>query len=98
MSLLSKSASQVLENWKVFASILLVIGIGIFIAQTFHAWYRLRHVKGPFLASFSKLWLLRAVSGGRMHLDFAEACQKYGMLDASPAGVLETVYILIKIY
>jgi hypothetical protein len=43
-------------------------------------WLRLRHFPGPPLAAWSKLWLLRKTSGGRFHLDTAEACEKYGKL------------------
>ncbi|KAK0654821.1 cytochrome P450 [Cercophora newfieldiana] len=42
---------------------LLPIGAGAFllyyVASSFAAWYRLRHIPGPFLASFSYLWLMR---------------------------------------
>lgn len=30
-----------------------------YLASSFSAWYRLRHIPGPFLASFSYLWLMR---------------------------------------
>lgn len=40
--------------------------------------YRLRHFKGPFVASLSRLWLTRCVAGGTMHLDFLDVNRKYG--------------------
>ncbi|RDA94984.1 hypothetical protein CP533_0162 [Ophiocordyceps camponoti-saundersi (nom. inval.)] len=46
--------------------------------STLRQYIRLRHVPGPRSAAFSKWWLLRALSGGRTHLDLYEACQKYG--------------------
>ncbi|PFH61477.1 hypothetical protein XA68_17308 [Ophiocordyceps unilateralis] len=46
--------------------------------STLRQYWRLRHVPGPRTAAFSKWWLLRAVAGGRTHLDLYEACQKYG--------------------
>ena len=78
MTLLSESLSQVLENWKLLVSTILVLIVILVGVQTFQAWYRLRHIKGPFLASFSKLWLIRTVSSGNMHWEFQRVCQKYG--------------------
>lgn len=48
--------------------------------STVRQYYRLRHIKGPLLACFSKLWLLKRVGGGRAHLDLYEVCEKYGKL------------------
>ncbi|KAH7348871.1 pisatin demethylase [Rhexocercosporidium sp. MPI-PUGE-AT-0058] len=62
------------------ASTLLILGLSLFVVRTLLAWNRLRHVKGPRLAGFSKLWLIRAVSGGNMHMEFANANQRYGSL------------------
>jgi len=43
-------------------------------------WYRLRHIPGPPSAAFSKFWLLRKTLARRLHLDLAEACEKYGIV------------------
>ncbi|KAL5331052.1 hypothetical protein ACEPPN_000581 [Leptodophora sp. 'Broadleaf-Isolate-01'] len=59
---------------------LLILGLSLLVVQSFLAWYRLRHVKGPPLAGFSKLWLIRAVSSGNMHWEFANANKRYGSL------------------
>lgn len=80
MILLSELLERGLKNCQPFASFLIVLSISLIIAQYFYTWYHLRHIKGPFLASLSKLWLIRKVSGGRMHLDFQEVCEKYGAL------------------
>ncbi|KAH8662539.1 cytochrome P450 [Xylariales sp. PMI_506] len=48
------------------------------ISSTIRQYYRLRHIKGPAIAGFSKWWLIRHVMGGRTHLDLYEVCQKYG--------------------
>jgi hypothetical protein len=88
MSFLSEVLNQVLGNWKLLVLLFLVLSTFLFVLQTFHAWYRLRHIKGPFLASFSKLWLIRAVSSGNMHWEFAKVCQKYGTLAACQTGVV----------
>lgn len=78
MSLLSVFLNHVLENWEPLAFIVLGLAFGLVGVQTFYGWYRLRYIKGPFLASFSKIWLIRAVSGGEMHWEFARVNQKYG--------------------
>ncbi|KLU85186.1 hypothetical protein MAPG_04216 [Magnaporthiopsis poae ATCC 64411] len=39
---------------------------------------RLRHIPGPWLASWTDFWLIRSQYGGRMNLDLDEACRKYG--------------------
>ena len=67
-----------MANWIAFVLISIA---GLFLFQTFRSWYRLRHFKGPFLATLSRIWLARHVAGGRMHLDFQEVNQKYGMFD-----------------
>ncbi|KAF4508881.1 hypothetical protein G6O67_005210 [Ophiocordyceps sinensis] len=46
--------------------------------STLRQYWRLRHIPGPSSAGFSKWWLVRAVGGGRTHLDLYEACQKHG--------------------
>jgi hypothetical protein len=70
---------KILGDWKQLLGFLSLLCAAAWLVQTFAAWYRLRHFKGPFPASISRLWLMRAVSGGRMHLDFWEANKKYGM-------------------
>jgi len=41
-------------------------------------WYRLRMFRGPWLASFSELWLFKAAYTGQMHREILAACEKYG--------------------
>lgn len=60
----------------------LVVGVGALVAyyiiSSIAAWHRLRHFKGPFLASFSYLWMARTALSGlawKIHLDNRE---KYG--------------------
>ena len=79
MDILSRGLRQTADNW---ISTILISLVGLFLLQTFRSWHRLRHFKGPFLASISPIWLVRHISGGRFHLDFMEVNQKYGMLDA----------------
>ena len=43
----------------------------------------LRQFKGPRTSGFSKLWLLKVMRSGRMHLSFTEANKKHGMPDVN---------------
>lgn len=58
---------------------LLLVALGLYLSvTTFLAWYRLRHFRGPVLASFSYLWLARAsISGKAMKIHMA-ARDRYG--------------------
>lgn len=78
MTVFSGLLAQLFGNWRLLASAFILLGVSLVGVQTFYAWYRLRHIKGPFLASFSKLWLIRTVSSGNMHWEYAKVCQKYG--------------------
>ncbi|KAI2463797.1 cytochrome P450 [Annulohypoxylon bovei var. microspora] len=50
-----------------------------YIVSAFSAWYRLRHIPGPFLASFSYLWMVKSILLGTLEKDFSEL-RKYGPL------------------
>ncbi|TVY75669.1 Cytochrome P450 monooxygenase [Lachnellula suecica] len=80
MTLQLASIGEITWDWKSLVSIALLFGASLGLVRTFHAWYRLRHIKGPFLASFSKLWLIRTVSSGNMHWECAKVCETYGSL------------------
>jgi hypothetical protein len=67
-------------DWKLYAQVLTTVFVGCVIIDYYSSWSKLKHIKGPFLAAHSKLWLLRTVSGGRMHEEFYQVCQKYGVL------------------
>lgn len=45
------------------------------------------HVKGPWLASVSSLWLFRSTIMGRTQVDCAKALAKYGM-----SGPVSSIY------
>lgn len=57
------SLSIFLNDVNLSSAQLLPLGAGAllfyYVASSFAAWYRLRHIPGPFLASFSYLWLMR---------------------------------------
>ena len=50
----------------------------VLLAYLFYSYWRLRHIPGPFLASFSKLWLLKWVIRGELHIGLLKACEQYG--------------------
>lgn len=78
MSVLSTYSGHSVGNWVILA---LVCLIGLYVIQIFRSWYRLRHFEGPLFASLSRLWLVRAVSAGTLHLDFQAVNRKYGMFN-----------------
>ncbi|KAI1657302.1 cytochrome P450 monooxygenase [Daldinia decipiens] len=49
------------------------------IITTIAAWYRLRHIPGPFLASLSHLWVAKSILFGTLEKDFV-GLAKYGTL------------------
>jgi hypothetical protein len=54
------------------------VAIATYVVSSIIAWRRLGEFKGPFLASFSYLWLIRASYSGRMAEVFAKTEAKYG--------------------
>jgi hypothetical protein len=77
MNVLSTYSRQPFGNWVILA----LVGLtGLYFIQTFRSWYRLRQFKGPLIANVSRLWLVRAISAGTLHLDFQGVNRKYGML------------------
>lgn len=45
--------------------LVVTIAISWFFISTFKAWYRLSHVPGPFIASFSSLWIVKQLLKAR---------------------------------
>jgi hypothetical protein len=76
--MLPNTSERVALNWASIVSSSLSLLTLYFIVQCTRTWYRLRHFKGPLSAKFSKLWLLRHVLTGRLHLDLAEVTDRYG--------------------
>ncbi|KAF5535527.1 cytochrome P450 [Fusarium mexicanum] len=60
-----------------------------YITSSITAWYRLRHIPGPFLAKFSYLWLARLALSGKQYEAHLELNKKYGpMVRVGPYEVL----------
>jgi len=70
------------------------------LVHRFLIYRRLRHFKGPWLATFSKLWLMKSTFNGTVHLDVADVCRKYGNLTSdnpSRSGICRLSLCLIAI-
>ncbi|KAK2051772.1 cytochrome P450 [Colletotrichum caudatum] len=69
-----------MRDYAAYASVAVSVVVIYSIASVIRQYVRLQHIKGPPGSGFTKWWLLRAVYGGRMHLDFYDAYEKYGPL------------------
>lgn len=56
-----------------------VLLLAAYVIRTIQVWYRLSHIPGPFLAGFSRFWLLKQSLQRRQADAFKEANDKYGM-------------------
>jgi uncharacterized membrane protein (DUF485 family) len=52
--------------------------IASYIAQEIRAYRRLSHIKGPWFAQFSQLWLLTTIYQQKAHYVFDDVRKKYG--------------------
>ncbi|KAI0416771.1 cytochrome P450 [Xylaria grammica] len=52
--------------------------VGYFITSTVYQWHRLRHIPGPFLASFSYLWIGYSGYSGKQFARYKDVGEKYG--------------------
>lgn len=83
----------------VLSGALLSIAVAaFFVARTLRAWMRLRHIKGPPLAGFTNLWLVRVIMGGNTHWELGDANEKYGEFKIMPVvlGLFRDNTISIK--
>jgi len=62
------------------AAALLTLLLAAMIARTARAWYRLRHIPGPQLATLSPAWIIKALSSGRFHEKLLQVSREYGPL------------------
>lgn len=68
-----------------------------FLASTVLAYRRLSHIPGPFLASISDLWLIRASTSRRLSAVFEETARKYGpLVRISPNQILTSDADLLR--
>jgi hypothetical protein len=57
---------------------ILICAVLLWLQSVIRSYWRLRHFKGPVSGAFSKLWMIESTYHGRMHLDVADVCKKYG--------------------
>lgn len=66
------------------SSFAVLIGLVSFLAYSvalrFIEWHKLRHIPGPPLAAWSRLWLLRHVMSGKLCKRVEEVCGEYGKM------------------
>jgi hypothetical protein len=74
--------AQALHNWKALSWAVLGLFVVPYVGNAIRVWYRLKHIKGPFSAAFSKFWLVRSHVKQTAYLDVADVCEKYGELEA----------------
>lgn len=58
--------------------ILIVLFLGYLILSTYLQYRKLQHIRGPWLASISPLWLFYYACCGTLYLAVEEALEKYG--------------------
>ncbi len=77
--MLSDVLHTVSTSWSSLLIEIVLLAVLVFVINGFRAWYPLRAFKGPFLANFSDLWIIRHVAGSTMHSDLFEITEKYGI-------------------
>ena len=55
-----------------------LIAVSAWLVRATTAWYRLRHIPGPSLASVSAVWLIQKLASGRFHDHMCKIGDKYG--------------------
>lgn len=79
----STQPSSILDGWGSSVGIIALLSfasVAYYLISAILAWRRLRHFPGPFWASFSYLWGVKAMSSGRMHQILPEVQKKYGRI------------------
>ncbi|KAI9736624.1 MAG: hypothetical protein M1834_000828 [Cirrosporium novae-zelandiae] len=71
-------APSFLPSSQILAPLVLVSLVIFYILISIKSWYRLRHIKGPWLGSISSLFMIKTASSGRMGEIYWETCKKYG--------------------
>lgn len=87
MATLLTSTQQNLGRTLITISALL---LGWYIVSSIFAWRRLRHIPGPFLASFSYIWIGRIAFRGGLNETYRDIGEKYGQLVRVGPDVLVT--------
>lgn len=73
---MAESEAFNVARWAIYPAVLLLVTIVYYLRR----WYRLRHFKGPWLASISELWLAKTALSGSFHTILMDTNKKYGAL------------------
>lgn len=75
---LSELLRQALVNWVVTGTVVSLSFVAINVVLSLRTWTRLRHIKGPPIAGFTNLWMIRTIMEGNSHWVLSQAAEKYG--------------------
>ncbi|KAJ9500512.1 hypothetical protein LTR96_000789 [Exophiala xenobiotica] len=85
-------------SWLAVVGGLASLGLAYWVVSVFLSYRKLRHIKGPWLASISPLWLFYYTCRGTLYLAVEDALKKYGMwsIDGSrfvgpPSSIMVTI-------
>lgn len=67
-------------------TLLFLVWLAWYIVTSTYSYWRLRHIPGPRLASFTSWWWIWAAVGGKGHLTLADACNHYGTAQTTLAA------------
>jgi len=69
---------QAPDNWAITGAVVSLGFLAANIVLTLRTWTRLRHIKGPPLAGFTNLWMVRTIMEGNSHWVLSQAAERYG--------------------
>ena len=72
--------AAVFDLWSIRSTIVLCLTglLLLLVLSTTRSYLRLRHIRGPWLACVSELWLLRATAKGDLYKDLEKVLRTYG--------------------
>ncbi|PKS07210.1 hypothetical protein jhhlp_005812 [Lomentospora prolificans] len=70
----------IVENWAIVGGAVSFGFVAVHAVLTLRTWSRLRHIKGPRIAGFTNLWMVKTIMGGNAHLDFQKLADEFGPL------------------
>lgn len=63
-------------------TLLVFVLVAYYVSASIKGYRKLRHIPGPWLASFSQLWLFNVTARGDIHLEAERVLRKYGTCHA----------------
>ena len=84
-------------SWITVAGGLASLGLAYWVVSVFLSYRKLRHIKGPWLASISPLWMFYYTCRGTLYLAVEDALKKYGMWSIDGSLFVSTLCSLMII-